>query len=95
MSIGNAIKYCQNKFLSGQWVHKMSEPALMGLYDLLGKLANKPTIEMWGLHKREPVPGLFCILENDVKSQFEGTGVLAADQLGDLPEFGGHDQRFS
>lgn len=79
MSIGNAIKYCHNKFLSGQWEHKMSEPALMGLYDLLGKLANQPTIELWGLHNREPVPGLFCILEKDVKKALV-QAAIAQDQ---------------
>jgi L-alanine-DL-glutamate epimerase-like enolase superfamily enzyme len=57
----------------------MSEPALMGLYDLLGKLANQPTIELWGLHKREPVPGLFCILENDVKKALV-QAAIAQDQ---------------
>jgi len=66
MPIAEAIEYCRNKFLSGKWVHKMSEPALIALYDILGKAANKPTIELWGLERREPVPGLFCILEKDV-----------------------------
>jgi L-alanine-DL-glutamate epimerase-like enolase superfamily enzyme len=66
MSVAEAIDYSRNKFLSGQWVHKMSEPALMALYDVLGKGADKPTIELWGLDERKPVPGLFCILEKDV-----------------------------
>lgn len=66
MPVAEAIDYCRNKFLSGQWIHKMSEPALTALYDILGKSADKPTIDLWGLDQRKPVPGLFCILEKDV-----------------------------
>lgn len=66
MSIEKSIDYTREKALTKEWNAKKSEPALIALYDLLGKIAGKPTIEMWGLEKREPVPGLFCILEKDV-----------------------------
>lgn len=66
MSIAEAIEYCRSTFMQGKWNAKMSEPALIALHDLNGRVANKPTIELWGLEKREPVPGLFCILEKDV-----------------------------
>ena len=39
----------------------------MGLLDLSGRLHNKPAIELLGLTGREAVPGLFCILNNDLK----------------------------
>ena len=66
MPIVEAIEYCRSKFLQKKWNAKMSEPALIALYDITGRIANKPTIELWGLDKREAVPGLFCILEKDV-----------------------------
>jgi len=66
MPIAKAIEYCRSNFLQGKWNAKMSEPALIALYDITGKIANKPTIELWGLKNREAVFGLFCILEKDV-----------------------------
>lgn len=66
MPIAEAIEFCRSKFLQKEWNAKMSEPALIALHDITGKIANKPTIELWGLDKREAVPGLFCILEKDV-----------------------------
>jgi L-alanine-DL-glutamate epimerase-like enolase superfamily enzyme len=66
MTISEGIEYTRDKFLSGKWNAKKSEPVLIAFYDLVGKIADKPTIELWGLNKREPVPGLFCILERDV-----------------------------
>ncbi len=66
MPIAEAVEYCRSKFIQGEWNAKMSEPALIALHDLSGRIANKSTIELWGLEKREPVPGLFCILEKDV-----------------------------
>jgi L-alanine-DL-glutamate epimerase-like enolase superfamily enzyme len=66
MEINRAIEFSRDKIFSKEWNAKMSEPTLIALYDILGKAANKPTIELWGLDKREPVSGLFCILEKDV-----------------------------
>jgi L-alanine-DL-glutamate epimerase-like enolase superfamily enzyme len=67
MQIVEAIGYVRNKFFESKWNAKQSEPTLIALYDLLGKAAIKPTIEIWGLEGREPVPGLFCILEKEVE----------------------------
>jgi L-alanine-DL-glutamate epimerase-like enolase superfamily enzyme len=39
----------------------------MGLLDLSGRVANKPAIELLDLNQRDPVPGLFCILDKDVE----------------------------
>lgn len=66
MPIAKAIEHCRSKFLQKKWNAKMTEPALIALYDIVGKIENKPTIELWELNKREPVPGLFCILEKNV-----------------------------
>lgn len=67
LKLEEAIEYVRNKFLRGTWNAKQSEPILIALYDLVGKAANKPTIELWGLEGRNPVPGLFCILEKEVE----------------------------
>ena len=37
----------------------------MTLYDLMGKIENKPTVKIWGLTGEAPVPGIFCILEKE------------------------------
>ena len=65
-SIDDAIEFARQEYFNGNWKARNSESVLMGLYDLLGRAANSPTIDLWGLTKREPVPGLFCILEKDV-----------------------------
>jgi L-alanine-DL-glutamate epimerase-like enolase superfamily enzyme len=67
LKLKEAIEYVRNKFFRGTWNAKQSEPALIALYDLVGKVADRPTIELWGLEGRNPVPGLFCILEKEVE----------------------------
>ena len=37
----------------------------MTLYDLMGKIENKPTVKIWGLKGEAPVPAIFCILEKE------------------------------
>lgn len=39
----------------------------VGLLDLSGRLQNKSVVEMLGLLGRQPVPGLYCILDKDAK----------------------------
>lgn len=39
----------------------------MGLLDLSGRMQSKPAIELLNLNHRNPVPGLFCILDKDVE----------------------------
>ncbi|MFT4566137.1 MAG: L-alanine-DL-glutamate epimerase-like enolase superfamily enzyme [Saprospiraceae bacterium] len=65
-SIEEGLKITRSNAFSKKWNAKKSEPILMALYDIQGKIVNKPTIELWGLEGRDPVPGLFCILEKDV-----------------------------
>ncbi len=38
----------------------------MGLLDLEGKLLGKPAVDLLGLDRRAPIPGLYCILDKDV-----------------------------
>ena len=44
---------------------KTLENAEMALLDLGGKLTGKPALELLGLAGRAPVPGLYCILNDD------------------------------
>ncbi|MFY0653194.1 MAG: mandelate racemase/muconate lactonizing enzyme family protein [Cyclobacteriaceae bacterium] len=81
MPIVEAIEYCRAAFLQKKWNAKKSEPALIALYDITGKIANKPTIELWGLNKREAVPGLFCILEKDVNQALIQAQIAKEQQL--------------
>ena len=37
----------------------------MALWDIKGKCEKKPSVELLGLSKKDPVNGMFCILEND------------------------------
>ncbi len=37
----------------------------MALWDIKGKYEKKPSVELIGLSKKDPVNGMFCILEND------------------------------
>ena len=65
MNLGVAIDEVRNQFFQGNWHPIITEGLLMTLYDLMGKLENKPTIKMWGLKGAIPVPAIFCILERD------------------------------
>ena len=65
MNLGEAIEEVRNQFLKGNWRPIITEGLLMTLYDLMGKLENKPTIKIWGLNGSKPVPAIFCILEKD------------------------------
>ncbi|MBD3240550.1 MAG: hypothetical protein GF331_08200 [Chitinivibrionales bacterium] len=47
------------------WESRQSEMAEMALIDLGAQLLGKPALELLDLEGREPVPGLFCILENE------------------------------
>jgi len=81
MKLEEAIGYVRNKFLDGRWNAKQSEPTLIALYDLVGKVANKPTIELWGLEGRKPVPGLFCILEKEVERALKQAEIAKEQKL--------------
>jgi L-alanine-DL-glutamate epimerase-like enolase superfamily enzyme len=65
MKLGEAIEEVRNQFLTGNWKPIVTEGLLMTLYDLMGKIENKPTVKIWGLTGEAPVPGIFCILEKE------------------------------
>ena len=65
MMLGEAIEEVRNQFLAGNWKPIVTEGLLMTLYDLMGKIENKPTVKIWGLTGEAPVPGIFCILEKE------------------------------
>ena len=67
MTLIGAIEEVRNQFLQGYWRPIITEGLLMTLYDLMGKLENKPTIKIWGLEGEDPVPAIFCILERDTE----------------------------
>jgi L-alanine-DL-glutamate epimerase-like enolase superfamily enzyme len=65
MKLGEAIEEVRNQFLTGNWKPIVTEGLLMTLYDLMGKIENKPTVKIWGLKGEDPVPAIFCILEKE------------------------------
>ena len=79
MNLGEAIDEVRNQFLQGNWHPIITEGLLMTLYDLMGKLKNKPTIQIWGLKGTNPVPAIFCILERDTETVIKQARI-AVDQ---------------
>lgn len=65
MTVTDAIEEVRNQFLQGHWRPIITEGLLMTLYDLMGKVENKPTVKIWGLEGEDPVPAIFCILERE------------------------------
>ena len=65
MMLREAIQEVRNQFLAGGWKPTVTEGLLMTLYDLMGKIENRPTVKIWGLSGEAPVPGIFCILEKE------------------------------
>ncbi len=65
MTVTDAIEEVRNQFLQGHWRPIITEGLLMTLYDLMGKVENKPTVKIWGLECEDPVPAIFCILERE------------------------------
>lgn len=63
MELHKALETVQSKY--GDWGWGKLEVLELALYDLIGKVENKPAVEMLGLKSREPIPGLFCVLEED------------------------------
>ncbi len=59
------IKANQNS--NGKFSVSQLEFIEMSLLDLLGRIEEKPAITLIGLHALDPVSGLFCILNNDLK----------------------------
>lgn len=65
MEVNDALKSVQSKY--GEWSWGKLEVAELALYDLIGKIENKSALEILGLKGRRPIPGLFCVLEEDPK----------------------------
>ena len=68
MDLNAAIEKGRNSYFDKKWSAAISEGVLMTLYDLMGKIANKPTIKMWGLQGDQPIPAIFCILEKNAEA---------------------------
>ena len=79
MKLGEAIEEVRNQFLIGNWKPIVTEGLLMTLYDLMGKIENKPTVKIWGLKGEDPVPAIFCILEKE-KEMVLKQAQIAIDQ---------------
>lgn len=60
---GEALRRVRER--RGEWPRDATEAAEMALLDATGRLAGVPVLDALGLEGREPVPGLFCILEED------------------------------
>jgi len=66
LSIVEAQKLLQSQQVKGLKIaFKYLELMDMGLLDLAGRLQQIPSIELLGLHQKEAVPGLYCILHKD------------------------------
>ena len=63
VSVGRALTLVRER--RGVWPRDATEAAEMALLDLAGRLTDTPVVEALELPGREPVPGLFCILEDD------------------------------
>ena len=63
MTIADAADLLKTRH--GEWWANRLEPAEQALIDLAGKLSDQSAMEILGLEGRQPVPGLFCILEED------------------------------
>lgn len=68
LTIGEAHKIIASQQFSGSKTSlKELEFLEMGLLDLSGRIQNKSAVDLLGLTDRNPVPGLYCILDNDDK----------------------------
>ncbi|MFK7980199.1 MAG: enolase C-terminal domain-like protein [Saprospiraceae bacterium] len=45
----------------------------IGLLDLIGRIENRPSVEILGLQGRKAVPGLYCILQKDIAAEKKRT----------------------
>ncbi|MCY9661595.1 hypothetical protein P5G65_07220 [Paenibacillus chondroitinus] len=63
MSIGEAVRTVTSRLT--ELCSKRAEMVETALLDLAGHLLGQSALDLLGLDGKEPVPGLFCILEND------------------------------
>jgi len=68
LSIGQSYELLNSQQVMGTNVHSRKlEFIEMGLLDLSGRIQKKPASELLGLTQNNPVPGLYCILDNNVE----------------------------
>lgn len=68
LTIDQAYKLLHSQQVKGTKVKtKKLEFIEMALLDLSGRMQNKPAIELLHLNGNKPVPGLYCILDNDIE----------------------------
>ena len=80
MPVKGAYKMIKkNQFSGGEFSVSELEFIEMNLLDLIGRIEEKPAIELLSLHGTKAVPGLFCILNNDLK-EIEQNIYKAIDQ---------------
>jgi L-alanine-DL-glutamate epimerase-like enolase superfamily enzyme len=65
MPIGKAVRTVMSRL--AELGSKRAEMVETALLDLAGQLLGQSALELLGLDGKEPVPGLFCILENDLE----------------------------
>ncbi len=71
----------------GKYHKKQLEFVEMGLLNLLGRVAGKPAIELLGMNDRAPVPGLYCILDDDLEKIAAGIAQCQQQNLDDYVKF--------
>ena len=71
----------------GKYHKKQLEFVEMGLLDLLGRVEGKPAIELLGMNNREAVPGLYCILDDDLEKIADGIEQCQQRNLDDYVKF--------
>ena len=68
LTLDQSFKSLHSQQVKGTKVStKKLELIEMGLLDLAGRMQNKPAIELLDLNGNKPVPGLYCILDNDIE----------------------------
>jgi L-alanine-DL-glutamate epimerase-like enolase superfamily enzyme len=63
LELHQALSKVKEKY--GEWDWGKLEVLELALYDLIGKVEKKNALEMLGLKETAPIPGLFCVLEED------------------------------
>lgn len=71
LSVEAALGHLLEQRGKNTWSVALLEMAEMALLDVAGRLQSVPSVELLGLEKREAVPGLFCILEDEPRKAAE------------------------
>ncbi|MFV9551404.1 enolase C-terminal domain-like protein [Algibacter sp. PT7-4] len=83
LTVGEAQNVLESQQVAGSKTSlKEMEFMDVGLLDLSGRLQNKSVVQMLGLSGRQPVPGLYCILDKDEKKVREEAEKSIAQNLG-------------